>query len=109
MRLRGPVFERGNASVARRLKLGIDLARGVVSVLPMRLYNARGLVRPTPPMNLNTTLQIAAVHATRESNFEVAVYLKMTRKKNTEKSRTSRHADVLLEESSVQPPKARCP
>ena len=38
----------------------------------------------------------AAVHATRESNFEVAVYLKMTRKKNTEKSRTSRHASSGL-------------
>ena len=34
----------------------------------------------------------APVHNARESNFEVAVYLKMTRKKNTEKSRTSRHA-----------------
>ena len=79
---------------APSLKLATDLARGVLSVLPMRLYNARGLVRPTPPMNLNSTLQTTAVHATRESNFEVAVYLKMTRKKNTEKSRTSRHATV---------------
>ena len=55
MRLRGPVFERGNAPVARRLKLGIDLARGVLSVLPMRLYNARGLVQRASTINRNPT------------------------------------------------------
>ena len=38
----------------------------------------------------------APVHRTRESNFEVAVYLKMARKKKDEKSRTSRHATAAV-------------
>ena len=82
MRLRGPVFERGNAPVARRLKLGMarDLARGVLSVLPMRLYNARGLVRRAIGINRNSTLETPQYTAHGQSNFEVAVYLKMARK-----------------------------
>ena len=83
---------------APSLKLATDLARGVLTrgVLPMRLYNARGLVQRASTINRNPRpckKAAAPVHALRQSIFEVAVSLKMTRKKNTEKSRTSRHAN----------------
>ena len=77
---------------APSLKLATDLARGVLSVLPMRLYNARGLVRRAIGINRKTSVQHPQYPTLRESNFEVAVYLKMARKKKDEKSRTSRHA-----------------
>ena len=82
-----------NVQLAARLKLATDLALSVLSVVPMRLHNARRLVRRAIGVNRNASLQHFPVHATRESNFEVAVYLKMARKKNDEKSRTSRHAN----------------
>ena len=40
---------------APSLKLATDLARGVLSVLPMRLYNARGLVQRASTINRNPT------------------------------------------------------
>ena len=41
--------------LATMLKLATDLARGVLSVLPMRLYNARGLVQRASTINQNPT------------------------------------------------------
>ena len=67
-----------NVQLAARLKLATDLALSVLSVVPMRLHNARRLVRRAIGVNRNASLQHFPVHATRESNFEVAVYLKMT-------------------------------
>ena len=79
--LRGACFESGNASPATTLKLATDLARGVLSVLPMRLYNACGLVRRAIGKTENAAVQLRQ-YTTHESRIiEVAVYLKMTRKK----------------------------
>ena len=72
-----------NVQLAARLKLATDLALSVLSVLPMRLHNARRLVRRAIGVNRNASVQHFPVHAARESNFEVAVYLKMARKKKT--------------------------
>ena len=80
-----------NVQLAARLKLATDLALSALSVVPMRLHNARRLVRRAIGVNRNASLQHFPVHATRESNFEVAVYLKMAQKKD-ETPRTSRHA-----------------
>ncbi len=73
-----------NSTHAPSLKLATELGRGVLSVLPMHPHNAHRLVRREIPKTSAAKKTAAPVHATRESNFEVAMYLKMTRKKNTE-------------------------